>query len=785
MKNRIKNSIKYKFMAFAFLLILIVSTTFSLITYYNYYSIMLNKIERDIATLAAEVAKHADQIIYQSFLPLKYASGHDAVRSMNSERINTFFLNQVNPIYGSMYIVNMDGLGRSLSGETIDFSGEEAFNIALKGKINYSDIIIPEDEPAYILAAFPIISDDRVTGVLAGKLMVSKLLDINKELGYGEGGYSFIVNERGTFVSHTDKAFTETYVNIAELVSVNDNYKDFGRFYEEAVKNQQGVGGYEVSEREIIMGYADIPTTGWMLFIGAPEYLALKEITAFSSIFFFINLLFILIAVALSWQFARMFTVPIKELDGALVEVTEGNSGIRIKAFGNDEIGRAAKSFNKLLDTLQSLQYYDKVTKLPNYNVLSSELTRIRKSGRQEIRSLMMIGIGNFSLINETYGFDAGDMVLYEAAERIKSRLSINNDVYNGKGEEIIIIGKERDETSADVLHKAEEILLELIKPYKVCFDREILINVNIGVLFLEGSLGEDALSNVAYAKSLAQISGSNRIEIYDPQSHHETRYLKSIEDDLRFAIEKNEFLLAFQPIYNIEDLSLLDAEALIRWKHPLQGFISPDMFIRIAERTDYIIKIDHWVINEVLKQQRLWNEEFIVSINISAKTFEDENFISFLADKVKRYKLKPDKVQLELTERVVLKHVGESIEKLNTLRMLGFMIALDDFGVGYSSLSYLVKLPIDTVKIDKSFVQNAIRNKESRIITTTIVSMCRDLGLETIAEGVEDIETVSFLKSIKCSSIQGYYYGRPVLADDFQRVSPARRQERLSQPIF
>ena len=211
----------------------------------------------------------------------------------------------------------------------------------------------------------------------------------------------------------------------------------------------------------------------------------------------------------------------------------------------------------------------------------------------------------------------------------------------------------------------------------------------------------------------------------------------------------------------------MVDVEALIRWKHPIRGFISPEEFIYLAERMGMIIEVDHWVIDETFKQQKMWNESQILSINISAHTFENDSFIPYLESKLAQYHLKPYLIQLELTERVLIQNIDTTIEKLKALRNLGVRIAVDDFGIGYSSLNYIVQLPLDSLKIDKSFINKICTNEQSRIIVLTILNMCRALNLHSIAEGIEDLETLNALKEMGCNNGQGYFFSKPLHPDE------------------
>jgi EAL domain-containing protein (putative c-di-GMP-specific phosphodiesterase class I) len=248
---------------------------------------------------------------------------------------------------------------------------------------------------------------------------------------------------------------------------------------------------------------------------------------------------------------------------------------------------------------------------------------------------------------------------------------------------------------------------------------------------------------------------------------------MNELQADIIRGIKEEQFFLVYQPLFYLGNENIAEVEALIRWKHPQKGMLYPDQFIDLAEQAGTIVNIDQWVIETACKQLKLWKDKkktpVVLSINISAKTFETNCFIPDLVEIINKYGVEPSLLQLEITERMLIKNVEESINKLNELRKMGIHVAIDDFGIGYSSLSYIVRLPIDSIKIDKSFVQNIHTSKEAKTIVSTIINLCKALKLRVIAEGIESRLELDYLKSNQCDIGQGYYFSKPVSISEIE----------------
>jgi diguanylate cyclase (GGDEF)-like protein len=384
--------------------------------------------------------------------------------------------------------------------------------------------------------------------------------------------------------------------------------------------------------------------------------------------------------------------------------------------------------------------------------------------------ALLFIDLDQFKTINDTKGHDVGDMVLVETAKRIRNIIQHHDTLSRTGGDEFFVLintyesDKERALTYVSAI--AKTILAELQKPYFVS-ENDFCLSASIGIALFDDAYSIDDL--MKYADSAmynAKANGRNTFNFFNPKLQKMIENKALLIEHLRKAIEKNTMTLYYQP--QIRDQYIIGVEALIRWYDPIDGMISPGKFIPIAEESGLIIPLGEWVIREAVKQLTIWNSDPIknkwrISVNVSYKQFEKDNFVSMVESIIRTNGIQPEKLRLELTESLLVKNIQEALDKINTLKEIGLSLSIDDFGTGYSSLSYLKQLPIDELKIDQSFIRDLASDPNDVIIVETILSIGQKFGLEVIAEGVETEEQYEKLISMGCKYFQGYLFGRPV----------------------
>jgi diguanylate cyclase (GGDEF)-like protein/PAS domain S-box-containing protein len=446
-----------------------------------------------------------------------------------------------------------------------------------------------------------------------------------------------------------------------------------------------------------------------------------------------------------------------------------------------DRIGgelRRAQDQEKIFN----LAFFDPLTQLPNRRMLQDRLKFLtaQSSRTNQHGALLFIDIDHFKLLNDTRGHHIGDQLLVQVAERINSIIRTTDLAARLGGDEFVVVFDnlgEGAETAALEAKKRAEELHELINlPYPL-LQSVFHCTISIGVNLFKGQTRsiEDLLRHADVAMYQAKDSGRNTIRFFDPnmQSHLEKR--AAIEVDLRTAYESKEQLIPYYQVQINQLGKAIGAELLLRWQHPHTGMISPAEFIPVAEQTGLIIVIGRQVIRQACEQLQKWSQQpefsqLSIAVNVSPIQFNQPHFVDDVLNIVSNSKINPLLLKLELTESSLLKNVDQSIEKMQQLQNSGIGFSMDDFGIGYSSLSYLKRLPLDQLKIDQSFVRDIAIDPNDAIIARTIIAMAQNMNLQVIAEGVETEAQKNFLEQNGCSTFQGYFFGRPVPVKEFEQ---------------
>lgn len=414
----------------------------------------------------------------------------------------------------------------------------------------------------------------------------------------------------------------------------------------------------------------------------------------------------------------------------------------------------------------------DSLTGLPNKHIFSElvhrAITRSERLSRKT--SVFFVDINRFKEVNDSLGYHVGDKLLKEVALRFKELA----------GEEVLISRYVGDTFSFLVANANDEnYILRLIKTIFRSFEREpfivdgheVFLSLNMGISFYpnDGTNVEDLCKAANLARARSKEDGITNYQFYTPTLNTEVFEKIVLETQLRKAIDHHEFELYYQPQINISTRKISGFEALIRWKHPEMGMISPALFIPLAEQTGLINQIGDWILLEACTQMKKWYdmgfENYTIAVNISPQQFAQPNFMDTVDAILKKTQLPSELLDLEITESTIVKNINKTIDTLNLLREKGIKISIDDFGTGYSSLNYLVKFPLHSLKIDRSFIQNVHTDDTSASIASMIIAMSHELKLEVIAEGVEYQEHLSFLENVKCEKYQGYLFSPPVNA--------------------
>jgi diguanylate cyclase (GGDEF)-like protein len=423
------------------------------------------------------------------------------------------------------------------------------------------------------------------------------------------------------------------------------------------------------------------------------------------------------------------------------------------------------------------LAYYDQLTNLPNRVLLQEELTHALEKAERDghIVAVLFIDLDQFKNINDSLGHKFGDLLLEAVANRIKSCVRQVDLIARMGGDEFILVLPKINK-KADVTAVAKRIISSFEKPLNIQGQEfYITTSIGIGIYPDDGTDYDTLIKHADLAMYHAKEKGRNGFEFYQPWMSEKTSEKLLIENNLHKALENNEFEIYYQPIVDLKTGKIRAAEALLRWVHPQLGMISPGDFIPLAEITGLIVPIGEKVLRTAFLQLKQWQEsgftDLEMSINLSARQLQNGNFIDTIKNIRQETGVEFGNICLEITETISVESENSMIGLIRDLRNMGMKIAIDDFGKGYSLLSYLNSLPITTLKIDQSFIRDMTQDERNALLVKLIIDLAHNFGLEVIAEGVELVAEKELLKEWNCHMVQGYLFSRPVSAQDFYEL--------------
>ena len=455
-----------------------------------------------------------------------------------------------------------------------------------------------------------------------------------------------------------------------------------------------------------------------------------------------------------------------------------------------DEIGTLMSSFARMLATIQQQSqeinefprrldqlireaFRDSLTGLPNRALfmdrLTHALTRAERGGTN--LAVLFLDLDRFKILNETLGQEVGDRLLVEVGHRLAGCFSPEDTVARLGGDEFALLLEDTSDLSGATA-LAEKVSAEIQRPF-VVDGRDVLISASIGVALTGGGSmqPEEVLHNADLAMYQAKAEGRARYELYEPGLNVSTRERLDLQADLRTAGARQELSLRFQPVVALGTIRPVEVEALVRWDHRRRGALLPADFIGLSEETGLILPMGRWILREACRQARVWQAEsgmppLIVSVNLSAGQFERDGLPDEVGTIVRETGFEPRRLQLEISEAVLMRDDPRVFDRLEALKALGVRLAIDDFGTGYASLSYLKRLPVDCLKIDRSLVKGVGYETEDTAIIRAVVSLAHSLGITVTAEGIETQDQLTQLREVGCDQGQGYLFARPVSAD-------------------
>ena len=646
--------------------------------------------------------------------------------------------------------------------------------------INIFEFYVPVKDPV----------SEELLGYLADTVNASYLKAYLDSITIGETGFCFLLDNKGYYIYHPDSELVGTILKSDKLSGISTDY----------INGSLQAGGsftYYFEDKNLAIGYCIVPELNWVLFIRQDLAEIKSPTTVLLSLLTLVCGILLIITVILGNILAKKYSTPIIELRDAMRTAADGNLTVKSNIKSNNEIGELSKSFNKMLhiiktnyedlesmheellsneeqlrsnyDHIEFLAYHDTLTNLPNKLAFLDYINAVLTSSPtiNGMHAIYFVDLDNFKTVNDTLGHEYGDTLLLKTAQILSSIVGTDGMLARAGGDEFLIF-KENIESKENAVAFASQILDFFKNPLDL--EGEIVyISMSIGIsIYPENGISSNSLikySDIAMYKS--KDTGKNKYTLFDKKMEDELNRNTLIIEILRNAIENKEVYIQYQPLMELKTNNIVGFEALMRIHNDRLGCIAPAEFIPIAEESGLIIELSSWLLREACR----FNKSLIdvgakprpVSVNISSIQINHPGFVPMLSDVLRDTQLPPQYLELEITESTLVSSIMDATKLLNEIQRLGVRISLDDFGTGYSSLNYLTKMPINTLKIDKSFVDNICNSNKDAFISEAIIQLAHSLDIKVVAEGVENEEQLILLRRQKCDIVQGFIYSPPL----------------------
>lgn len=630
----------------------------------------------------------------------------------------------------------------------------------------------------------------RIIGYVVSTLRISYFDSFLKSISSGKTGFGFIVDNHGTIIHHPNKNLIGTNIHSRTLSNLVNDYRHGRREISGTFVNNYG-------KSRQAYGYCVIPDLKWVLIISQDVAELRAPISSMLLLLIIICGILLMLTSLCANRLAKGFSTPIIALRDAMQTASDGNLSVQTNIISKNELGELSNSFNKMMniintnyadmaamhekllsneeklrdnyDRIEFLAYHDTLTLLPNklsfFNYIDSSLADPNLIDK--IHAVYFVDLDNFKTVNDTLGHEYGDILLSRTSQMLTSIIGCNGMLARAGGDEFLLF-KENIASKEEAISFASKIIECFKNPLDL--DGEyIYISLSIGIAVYpeNGTISKTLIKNADIAMYKSKDTGKSKYTIFNNKMEEELNRNTLILEILRNAIINNEIYVQYQPMFDVKTEHIIGFEALMRIRNERLGNIGPDEFIPIAEESGLINELSIWLIKEVCSfNKELINHKiaaFPVAINISSVQINRPGFISMISQILDETGLPPEYLDLELTESTLVSSITDTTQLLKDLQALGVRISLDDFGTGYSSLNYLTKMPINTLKIDKSFIDNICVYEKDSYIAESIIQLAHNLNIRVIAEGVEYKDQLSLLRSKNCDIIQGYLFSAPL----------------------
>lgn len=705
------------------------------------------------------------------------------IRARDAAACSAFLskLLQQYPLYANLGVASADGTTRcsALPVQTpVNLSDRAYFQRALRTR----DFAIGDYQigritgKATVNFGYPVIEEGRIEAVVFSALDLAWLNQLAAQAELPSGSTFTVIDQNGTILvqyPHAEKWVGQSLNNASFMRTILDQRTGVAE-----AASMEGVPSlFGFTPLFGVQGNGDV-----YVGVGIPKEAAFSEVNRILSRHLFGLGLVSLLALLAAWVGSDLFIL--RQVD-TLTSITQrfaaGDFSARNGPFyRKGELGLLTRTFDKMAESIEkymvALEHqatHDKLTGLPNVVLLRDRLHQAVLAGQREQKplALLIIDLDRFKEINNTLGHKNGDLILRQIGTRLKEALRKSDTIARMGGDAFaVLLPMTGAEGSMETAQKIIQRLEEAFSLEGLTLDVEVSIGI---ALFPDhGEEAELLIQRADVAVSLARQTGNGFAVYASERDPHSMRRL-ALMGQLRHAIESGQLILYYQPKIDLRSGHIIGMEALVRWMHPEYGFIPPDQFIGPAEQTGLIRPLTLWVVETALRQCRVWHQKgyaFSVSVNVSARNLIDPQLPDQIARLLQTHDISPRRLELEITESAIMADPSKAMEILTRFNQIGISLSIDDFGTGYSSLSYLKRLPVDTIKIDKSFVKNMTEDENDAMIVRSTIDLGHNLGLRVIAEGVESQEIWDKLVALGCDAVQGYHISRPIPAADMER---------------
>ncbi|MGM0410086.1 MAG: bifunctional diguanylate cyclase/phosphodiesterase, partial [Bacillota bacterium] len=667
--------------------------------------------------------------------------------------------------YFFFFMADTDGnYSTTLRNDAGNISNREYFPKIMEDKTIISDPVISKStSEAIIVIGTPIKNNGEIEGMLAATVKLSELSSYINRFNNNENVYSFLINGEGKIIAHPDQ---DKLYNQLSVESDNEFILP-DKVITNVLNNESGNFACNLNNNSKYAFHHELGINDWEMVTILPQSHLQERIDELNKKILIISIIAIILGSIASIYIANSISKPLVKLKNIFQKGAKGNLSIRADIDSNDEIGKVAQSFNKMMEVITDLTYNDSLTGFTNIEFFRNNLenTLNHLEDIDESVYICSLGIDDFKSINDRFGYNGGDKIIKKIAKRLS--------YYFKEGQSLSRIGDEfyffliNSEKDINIYDECKNILENINQSYII--DENIVhLTASMGISIYpdDSNNANKLIKNASLAMHGVKENNIKKIAFYSKNKEQNLSERKKLESELSEALDNEEFVLHYQPFISTENEKIIGMEALIRWEHPEKGMISPGIFIPIAEKTSLISKMGDLVLNKACSDLKSIHENisdnFFVSVNVSPEQFLNSNFVDKIKETLFNTGLEPEHLELEITERTAMGNIEYTIDVLQELHDLGIKIAMDDFGTGYSSLSYLKEFAIDILKIDKSFIDDFLNNEGNKAIVNTIINIAHNLDLKVVAEGVERKEQAEKLKEYGCDIIQGYYYSKP-----------------------